>query len=245
MNTLLKRGIGAYKVFLKNKLVSSVMMLFSGFMMFVASLNGQGNDVKSLPILITVVGSLLALWGSYRIWRIKGEYDRVVAEDSVNNKSKRKELLLQIGETLLYYAVLGLGIFLLINESVMDKVLNLMAGGFTTLNGVLGVIGAIKKRTNKDFQWKLLLVLTVLELMIGPYFIFRTFGSSEPISVAGYTVMGALTTMAGIVEVISVMSHGNIRTTIDDGKKIVKILKDDDSREVENSDIDFDEDEGE
>ena len=60
MNELVKRGFSAYKIFLKNKLVASIMMLFSGVMMFIAALQGKGNDVYSLPILITTLGTTLA-----------------------------------------------------------------------------------------------------------------------------------------------------------------------------------------
>ena len=62
MNKLVKRGFSAYKIFLKNKIASSIMMLFAGVMMFIAALNGKGNDTKSLPILITSLGTILSLW---------------------------------------------------------------------------------------------------------------------------------------------------------------------------------------
>ena len=73
-----------------------------------------------------------------------------------------------------------------------------------------------------DFRWKLLLVLAVLELAIGLYFIF----ASDSIAIAWYIIMGVLTTIAGTIEVVTVMTHENIRTTINDGKKIIQIIKD-------------------
>lgn len=222
MSQLVKRGFGAYKIFLKNKMVSSIMMLFSGFMMFIAALNGKGNDTKSLPILITVLGALLSFWTSFCFWRLKKRYDQIDETRVVELKEQRKALFFQGCEAVLSFVVLGLGIFLLCNENVMNKVLNLMAGGFTTLNGVLGAINAVKHRKNKDFQWKFMLVLTVFELILGPYFIF----GSDTIGIVGFTIMGALTTIAGICEVINVMSHDNLKSTIDDGKKIVQVLKD-------------------
>ena len=227
MNKLVKRGFSAYKIFLGNKIASSIMMLFSGIMMFIAAINGHGNDTKSLPILITSVGVVLSLWAVFRLGYIKSNYDNIDKKNEEAKIIERKVLLSQILETLLYMVVAGVGVFLLSNEQFMDKVFNLMAGGFTTLNGVLGVINAVKKRDNIDFQWKLLLVLTVLELIIGPYFIF----ASDSIAIAWYIVMGVLTTVAGTIEVIMAMTHDNIRNTIDDGKKIIHIMKDDGARD--------------
>ena len=238
MSQLVRRGLGAYKIFLKNKMVSSIMMLFSGFLMFVAAINGQGNDVKSLPILITVLGSLLSLWTTFCCWRVKKRYDAIPDEHLIEKQAQKKDLIFQVGEAVLSYVVLGLGIFLLTNESVMNKVLNLMAGGFTTLNGVLGAISAVKHRGNRDFQWKFMLVLTVIELVLGPYFIF----GSDTIGLTGLTIMGVITTIAGTCEVISVMSRDNLKSTIDDGKKIIQVIKD---GEVHEGLKNLDEDEGE
>ena len=223
MNKLVKRGFSAYKIFLKNKVASSFMMLFAGVMMFIAALNGNGNDTKSLPILITSVGTILTLYATYRIGYIKSCLDKVNKNERGEIISTRKALLLQIGETLIYALVVGMGITLIANESLMNKILNLMAGGFTTLNGVLGAINVYKGREDKDFRWKLILVLAVLELIIGPYFIF----ASDEIGINWYIVMGALTTVAGLIEVISVMTRENLKGTINDGKKIVHIMKDD------------------
>ena len=198
------------------------MMLFSGVMMFVAALNGHGNDTKSLPILITAVGGVLTLWAVYRIGYSKSDYDKLKKDRRNELDITRKALLLQLAETLLYAAVLSVGIILLVNESLTNKLLNLMAGGFTTLNGILGAVNAYKGRENKDFRWKLMLVLTAFELIVGPYFIF----GSDAISINGYIIMGVLTSVAGIIEVISAVTRDNIRGTLNDGKEIVRIIKD-------------------
>ena len=221
MNELVKRGFGVYKIFLKNKIASSVMMLFSGFMMFVAALNGYGNDTKSLPILITSIGVVLTLWSAFKLGYLKANLDRIAKENQVERKAEMRVILLHIAESLIYIAVAGMGVFLLSNEGFTNKALNLMTGGFTTLNGVLGVINAVKKRDTIDFRYKLLLVLTVIELIIGPFFIF----ASDSIDTMWYVVMGAVTTVAGVIEVISAMNHDNIESTIDDGKKIIQIIK--------------------
>ncbi len=221
MNELVKRGFGVYKIFLKNKIASSVMMLFSGFMMFVAALNGYGNDTKSLPILITSIGVVLTLWSAFKLGYLKANLDRIAKENQVERKAEMRVILLHIAESLIYIAVAGVGVFLLSNEGFTNKALNLMTGGFTTLNGVLGVINAVKKRDAIDFRYKLLLVLTVIELIIGPFFIF----ASDSIDTIWYVVMGAVTTVAGVIEVISAMNHDNIESTIDDGKKIIQIIK--------------------
>jgi len=222
MNKLVKRGLSVYKIFLKNKLASSIMMLFSGIMMFVAALNGHGNDTKSLPLLITSVGTILTLWAVYRLGYVKSCYDRIEVSNREEKLIERKILFLQIGETLVYALVAGLGIFLLLNEGFTNKILNLMAGGFTTLNGVFGAINTYKNRENKDFRWKFMLVLMIIELVVGPYFIFV----SDSINIQGYIIMGVLTTVAGTIEVISALTRDNLKGTLDDGKKIVRIIKD-------------------
>ena len=223
MNKLVKRGFSAYKIFLKNKVASSIMMLFAGVMMFIAALNGKGNDTKSLPMLITSVGTILTLYATYRIGYLKSDFDKIGKDRREEKVAGQKILLMQIAETLVYFAVAGVGVFLLSNEGFTNKVLNLMAGGFTTLNGVLGAINTYKNRENKDFHWKLMLVLMVLELLIGPYFIF----ASDDIGINWYIVMGVLTTVAGTIEVISAMTRENLRGALNDGKEIVRIIRDD------------------
>ena len=198
------------------------MMLVSGVMMFIAALNGKGNDTKSLPLLITFIGAILTVWGVYKVGYVKADYDKIDKDKRSERSMELKLLFAQIGESLLYATVLGIGIFLLTNEGFTNKVLNLMAGGFTTLNGVLGSINAYKNREEKDFHWKLMLVLTVLELIIGPYFII----ASDSINIPGYVIMGVLTTVAGTIEVISAFTRDNIRGALKDGKDIVRIIKD-------------------
>ena len=222
MNKLVKRGFSAYKIFLKNRIASSFMMLFAGIMMFIAALNGKGNDVKSLPILITSIGVILSLWAVYRFGYMKANYDRFDKDNREERSAGKRVLFSQIGETLLYMLVAGLGVFLLSNEGFTNKILNLMAGGFTTLNGVLGAINAYKNRDNKDFRWKFMLVLMVLELIIGPYFIIV----SDSIDIPGYIIMGVITAVAGLIEVISALTRDNLRSTVKDGKDIVRIIKD-------------------
>lgn len=223
MNELVKRGFSVYKVFIKNRIASSIMMFVSGIMMFIAAVNGHGNDTKTLPLFLTAVGVVLTLWAVYKLGYLKSCFDRV--EVVQERKEKGKELILQVVEALLYAVLTGVGVFLLSNEGFTNKVLNLMAGGFTTLNGVLGAIKAYKNREDIDFRWKLLLTLTVLELAIGIYFIV----ASDSIGIVMYVVMGAITTVAGTIEVISALTSENIQCTLDDGKKIARIIKDGDA----------------
>ena len=225
MDELVKRGLSAYKIFLKNKIASSVMMFISGIMMLIAAINGKGNDTKSLPTLITSIGVILSLYGAFRLGYIKSHFDELKKTTSAESSNELKAIIFQVGETLIYMAVAGVGVFLLSNEDLTDKALNLMTGGFTTLNGVLGAINAYKKRDDKDFRWKMLLFLTVLELVMGLFFIF----ASDSIAVFWYIVMGALTTVAGVIEVVSAINHGQLDSTIDDGKKILTIIKNGDS----------------
>lgn len=226
MNKLVKRGISAYKIFLKNKIAMALMMLFSGVMMFIAALNGKGNDTKTMPLAITAGGLVFAFWAFYRLGVLKANLDRLAKEERQERESGRHTLILQIGETLLYVAVVGMGIFLLMNSNFMNKILNLMAGGFTTFNGVLGAINAYKYRDNKDFRWKFMLVLMAFELVIGPFFIF-----APEIDITGYIIMGVITTVAGIIEVINTLTMQNIKDTIKDGKDIIHIIKDNEEKQ--------------
>lgn len=219
MNKLVKRGISVYKIFLKNKIAMSLMMLFSGIMMFIAAINGHGNDTKTMPLMITLAGAGFAFWSLYRLGSIKSDYEKIT--DRQEKVLQKRAIYLQIGEAAVYVIIAIVGIFLLINESFTDKVLNLMAGGFTTLNGVLGAIKVFKGRELKNFRWKFTLVLTIIELILGPIFIF-----APTIDINGYIVMGALTSIAGIIEVISAFTMDNIKNTIKDGKDIARIVKD-------------------
>lgn len=219
MNKLVKRGISVYKIFLKNKIAMSLMMLFSGIMMFIAAINGHGNDTKTMPLMITLAGAGFAFWSLYRLGCIKSDYEKIT--DRQEKVLQKRAIYLQISEAAVYVIIAIVGIFLLINESFTNKVLNLMAGGFTTLNGVLGAIKVFKGRELKNFRWKFTLVLTIIELILGPIFIF-----APTIDINGYIVMGALTSIAGTIEVISAFTMDNIKNTIKDGKDIARIVKD-------------------
>ena len=226
MDKYVKRGFGAYKIFLKNKLASSVMMFVSGIMMFIGAVNGNGNDTKSLPMLITSIGVVLTLYAVFRLGYIKAHFDTIAKENATERREGWKVMALQCLEILLYMAVAGVGVFLLSNEQFTDKVLNLMSGGFTTLNGVLGAIGLYKSRDEEmDFRRKLRIGLTIVEFVLGPLFILM----SDSIGVGWYVVMGALTTVAGLIEVVSALTPETIGSTIEDGKKIVNIIKDGES----------------
>ena len=226
MNKLVKRGISAYKIFLKNKFVASIMMFVSGIMMFIAALNGKGNDTYSLPILITSLGTILTLWSVYRLGVLKSNYSK---SKNTISEVKKHEIFLQIIEILVYMVVTGLGVFLLSNQSFTDKVLNLMAGFFTTLNGVLNIFTLYKNRENKDFQWKFRIILMVLELILGPFFIIN----SDELGIVWYVIMGILTTLAGVVEIITASTKENLKDTINDGKEIVRIMKNGEDSEEE------------
>ncbi len=226
MNKLVKRGLNVYKIFLKNKIAMSLMMLFSGIMMFIAAINGKGNDTKTLPLMITLGGAVFAFWSLYRLGYIKSDYDKTSRVDRQEKDTARKAIFLQIGEASIYVVIAVLGIFLLANESFTNKALNLMAGGFTTFNGVLGAINTFKKKDNKNFHWKFTIGLTLVELILGPIFIF-----APEINITGYIIMGILTTVAGTIEVISALTMDNIKSTVKDGKDIVRIMKEKDDKE--------------
>lgn len=223
MDKYVKKGLGIYKIFLKNKIASSIMMFVSGIMMFIAAVNGQGNDTKSLPMLITSIGVLLTLWLVFRLGYTKANYDAIPKQNTIERNTLFKSLILQIPEALLYMLVIGVGVFLLSNEDLTDKALNLMSGGFTILNGVFGAIYIYQKRDEIDFSWKFRAVLTIAEFALGLVFIIL----SDSISIGWYIVMGALTSVAGSIEVFSALTSKNINSTIDDGKKIVSIIKND------------------
>lgn len=222
MNKLVKRGISAYRVFLKNKLAMAIMMLVSGVMMFIAAVKGKGNDTVMMPLGITLAGAVLTFWAFYRIGYIKSNLDRAANE---NDKSlERAAMTLQILETALYFLVAAAGVFLLINQDFTDKVLNLMAGGFTTLNGIMGVAYLIKNREHRDFKFWFKAVLTLVELGFGLYFVI----TSDEIAIGWYIAMGVLTTVAGTIEVVAALKTPDVfRNTMQDGRDILRILKDD------------------
>jgi hypothetical protein len=96
-----------------------------------------------------------------------------------------------------------------------------MAGGFTTFNGVLGAISTFKKRDDKDFYWKFVLVLTLFELGFGIYFLL----ASDSIGIGSYLLMGIITTIAGTLAVVSCLNVKTLKETIEDGKDIVETMK--------------------
>ena len=219
MSELLKRGFNIYKIFLRNKLAMSLMMFIPGLMMFIGALNGHGNNTVMMPLGITTVGAVITFWSFYRIGYLKSNCDRLTT--SAEQKASRYDIAMQIGETLLYLAVTAVGIFLLLNQSFTDQVLNLIAGFFTTLNGIVGAIYVYKHRDHRDFRLYFKIVLTVIELGFGLYFIF----ASRHIELGWFTAMGALTVIAGAIEVISAISPDTMKSTLEDSKNIVKIIK--------------------
>ena len=218
MNKLLKRGVGAWLIFIKNRLAGAVMMFISGLMMAIAGFNGNGNDTKTLPGVIAIAGGIFTFWGVYRIGHLKSDM-----EEEKNRKEKdlkRKTFYLQIVETVIYFIITALGVYLLINESFTNTVLDLMCGGFTILNGVMGTIYVVKHRENKNFSWKFRIGLTVLEFGMGIYFIL----ASNSIDASGYSIMGSITTVAGVIEVFHALKEHALRDAIKDSKNIVSAL---------------------
>lgn len=221
MNKLVKRGLKAYNIFLKNKLAASLMMLIPGLMMTFAAIQGNGNDTKSLPLMILLAGAVFSFWGFFRLGYSKCVIDRPIKADE--RGSWRRDFFLLMLETILYLIIAALGVYLLMNESLTNRILNLMAGGFTTFNGIMGAIRAFKGRDDKSFRWKFMLFLTAFELIWGIYFLI----ASESIDIGSYLVMGIITSVAGLIEVISCLNAKTIKDTIEDGREIVKTMKDD------------------
>lgn len=219
MNKLLQRGVNAWLIFIKNKLAGAFMMFISGLMMAIAGFNGNGNDTKMLPSVIVLVGFVLSLWAFYRIGYIKSNLDKL--EDREKKIIERKVLIFQIVEAVIYLLVTALGVFFFVNENFTNKVLDLMCGGFTILNGVFGCIYIYKNRERKNFGWKFRIGLTVLEFGMGIYFII----ASNSINATGYAIMGSMTTIAGIIEIAHAITRQNIEDAVKDSKDIVKALK--------------------
>lgn len=219
MNKLVMRGLKAYNIFLKNKLAASLMMFIPGLMMAFAALNGNGNDTKSLPLMILLAGQVFSFWSLYRLGYIKANLDKMEEGDERN--AAWKIFFLQIGEGLIYLLITAIGIYLLVNQDLTDKILNLMAGFFTTLNGVLGAVKVVKGRDNKNFAWKFKLFLTLFELGFGIYFLI----AFNNINIRSYLVMGIITAVAGAIEVASCLNAKTLKETLEDGKDIVETLK--------------------
>lgn len=196
MNKLLKRGFSTYITLMKNKLAASLMMLASGVMMTIAAASGHGNDTKTLPTLITAAGVIFSLWAFYRIGYIKANYDKL--KDELQIDIEKRVFILQIIEALIYLVVTAAGIYLLMNESFVDLILNLMAGIFTTINGIIGVTNLYKERRTRGPRWIIRLIVTIFELVVGPYFII----ASSSIDIRALLIMGILTVVAGLTETI-------------------------------------------
>ena len=219
MNKLVKRGLKAYNIFLKNKIAASLMMFVPGVMMTIAAINGNGNDTKSLPLMILIAGAVFSFWALYRLGYIKANIDKM--EEGDEERAAWKIFFLQVGEAAIYLLIAALGVYLLINESLTNKILNLMAGGFTTLNGILGAIKVFKGRDNKNFAWKFKLFLTLFELGFGIYFLL----AFRDINIKSYLVMGIITSVAGAIEVASCFNAKTLKDTLEDGKDIVETMK--------------------
>lgn len=185
----------------------------------IGAFSGNGNDTKTLPSAIAIAGAFFTCWSFYRIGYLKAKVEKLKGDE---RDIALNSLVLQIYETIIYLAVAIFGIFLLLNESFTNQALNLMTGGFTIFNGVVGVINAIKKRDKyKTFGWRFMVGLTIIEFGLGAYFIFM----SDTINNVGLGVMGVITTIAGLIEVGSSLRKDVIQKTVQDGKDIAKILK--------------------
>ena len=220
MNKLLKRAGSAWLIFIKNKLAGAVMMFISGLMMAIAGLNGNGNDTKTLPALIALAGAIFGYWSFYRLGYVKSTMDKL--KDREEKTATRKVFWLQIIETVVYLIITSIGVYLYVNEGFTNTILDLMCGGFTILNGTFGIIWIMKNRDEKNFSWKFRIGLTVLEFCMGLYFIF----ASNSIDASGYLIMGSITTVAGVIEIIHAIKQNAIRDAIKDGKDMVKALTD-------------------
>ena len=219
MNKFVKRGLSAYRIFLRNKFAMSVMMLIAGVMMVIGAQSGMGNDTKTLPSLIAAAAGIFTFWAFYRTGYLRAKMEGLKGEEL---ETAKRSLLLQLGETSIYLALTLLGLFLLLNEDFTNRMLNLVTGGFTTFNGVLGAIHAVKNREKwQTMGWRFLLCLAVVELALGIYFLV----ASASISNDALTVMGIITSIAGVIEVINALRKESIDKIINDGKEIVKTLK--------------------
>ena len=194
------------------------MMLVPGLMMTIAAIQGNGNDTKSLPLMILAAGAIFSFWSLYRLGYIKANIDKM--DESEQKAAAWRIFFLQIGEASIYLLIAVLGVFLLINENLTNRIL--MAGGFTTLNGVIGAINAFKKRENMaTFGWKAKLFLTLFELGFGIYFLI----ANADINIKSYLVMGIITSIAGAIEVAACFNAKTIRDTLEDGKEIVETMR--------------------
>ena len=220
MNELIRRVGSAWLIFIKNKLAGAVMMFISGLMMAIAGFNGGGNDTKTLPALIALAGAIFGYWSFYRLGYVKSNLDKIKSREE--KAAMRRIFWLQIIETAAYLLITSVGVYLYINEGFTNTILDLMAGGFSILNGVFGVIWIVKNNSEHNFSWKFRIGLTVLEFGMGLYFIF----ASNSINGTGYLILGSITTIAGIIEVVHALKQHALRDAFNDSKKMIKALKD-------------------
>ena len=198
-----------------------MMMFVSGVFMTVSAASGKGNDTKTIPILITVAGVIFSLWSVYRLGYVKAGRDHT--EDEGERALVEKAIALQTIESLAYILITGAGIYLLLNESLVNLILNLMAGGFTIFNGINGVILLVKRRAEKNYRWFVRLVLTLLELGLGAYFIIAA--ASNSVSLTWLLIMGILTALAGLIEIIAASSKQALKDAVEDGKSVIRTIK--------------------
>ena len=196
-------------------------MFISGLMMAIAGFRGNGNDTKTLPSVIALSGVILTFWAFYRLGYIKSNMDRL--KDREAKILERKVFYSQVLETAIYLLITALGVYLFINETFTNTILDLMCGGFTILNGVFGAIYVYNRQENKTFSWKFRFGLTALEFAMGLYFIF----ASGEIGAQMYLFMGSITTIAGIIEIGHAITRENLENTVKDGRDIIKAFKDD------------------
>ena len=129
----------------------SIMMLIGGIMITIGGIRDTGNDTVTLPSLIMVAGAIFTFWGFYRIGYLKAGYDKLAKEEK---KSNIKIIIFQCLETLVYLVITILGLSLLLNQNLTNRIMNLMTGGFTIFSGVMGVIYVIKHRAERrSFKW--------------------------------------------------------------------------------------------
>jgi uncharacterized membrane protein HdeD (DUF308 family) len=242
MNKLIKRVTAAWLIFIKNKIAGAIMMLLSGVMMVYAAMNGNGNDTKTLPLMILAAGFVFSLWGFYRVGYIKSDYDKEKEYEDV--KLLNKGLIFQLFETGLYLVVAVFGVYLLLNESLVDRALNLMAGGFTVLNGFFGLIYLVKNSKKNAAALMFRFFLTVAEFMMGIFFIVN----SEKITIENYIMLGSVTSIAGFIEVVHAITRENLKNTLKDSREIIHALKeknetleqdDENDDEIDDDDIMF------
>ena len=195
------------------------MMFISGLMMAISGINGNGNDTKTIPAIIIIFGLVLGIWGIYRLGYVKSNIDK--EETARKRDAERRVFRLQFVEAIVYFIIMGLGVYLYINENFTNTVLDLICGGFTIFNGVMGSIWIYKNRAEKNFSWKFRIFLTALEFSLGLYFIF----GSNTINSVGYLIMGSVTTVAGTIEIIHALRENALKDAIKDTKDIFKTLK--------------------